>query len=487
MDYYTRKGVSLKLLIDMMHPEEVCEILGHLIEKNGEIAKLIDEALDREQEEMPQYAVLRRRLSEVLFYIPQDEDDYDEDLLDAIMEDDYSHLDPDLYEEHIKPLSDVLEDCLADCDVHCGFQCILLFIRMLLHEPKWRTEAVLDHLCREYLPMKLLEIFGSADPDCREEIMVWVVDHSKSILPARGYESVASRFMELLDDSKGLKILEDIYTRRFKSRSSFDWYAFDDLWNVLMKLKNWKKLEKLCNEHLDGEFKCRYMGDMLVSRRRYDDALSWYRKYFDILDAKEDYRSMDDLLDIIDKYALKFSDRETLLEMYRASLDTTISNLEHLQVLYRLTPQEDKKALKERILSKYDTLPEGYVLRAFGTDDEIMDEYRKGSCSMDDLGSYCSDLELDSASFSTKPKDIRYFASLVRECLESILVYEDVESTRYISHVLEILATKMGKVGRDEAESIVDDMPELTAFHEEVLRELGKRDWFIEFRKSLGD
>ena len=487
MDYYTRKGVSLKLLLDTMHPEEVCEILGHLIEKNVEIARLIDEALDREQEEMPQYAVLRRRLSEVLFYIPQDEDDYDEDVFDAIMDDDYSHLDPDLYEEHIKPLTDILEDCLSGSDGHCGFQCILLFSRMLVHEPKWRAEAVLDQLCREYLPMKLLEIFGSSAPDDREEIMEWVVDHNKSILPAPGYESIASRFMELLDDSKGLKVLEEIYTKRFRSRSYFDWYAFDDLWNVLMKLKDWKKLESLCNEHLDGEFKCRYMGDMLVSRRRYDDALPWYRKCFDILDAKEDYSSMDDLLDIIDKYAFKFSDRETLLEMYRASLDTTISNLEHLQVIYRLTPQEDKEALKEMILGRYDTLPKGYILRAFGTDDEIMDEYRKGSYSMDDLGQYCSNLELDSASFSTRKKDIRYFASLVRECLESILVYEDLESTRYICDVLEILASRMGKVGRDEAQAIVDDMPEITAFHEEVLRELEKHDWFLEFRKSLED
>ena len=487
MKYCGYERHSLKSVLDMMHPDEVCEIFRHLVDVDERFAKYIESTLEGEEEEMPAYVKLRNRLSEILYYAPQDEDDCDSEVLDAILTDDYSQLDFDTYGEYVKPLTDALEESLDACDVLCGFQCILLLVRMLNHAGKWRILAAGEYLNREYLPMKLLETFGSAAPDDRKEIMEWVVDVNRSISHSAGYGTLASRFMKLLDDRTGLKVLEEIYTRRFLSMSSFDFYAFDDLWNVLLKLKDWKRLEKLCEEHLDGDMKYRYMGDMLVGRRRYDDALSWYRKYFDCLEAEKDYSSMNDLLDVMDVYASRFSDRETVLEMYMASLDVTISDLRHLQVLYRLTPEEDRKALKERILREYDTLPAGYILRAFGTDDEIMDEYRKGSYSMDDLGQYCSNLELDSASFSGKPKDIRYFASLVRGCLEGILVYEDVESTRYIGDVLEILATKMGKVGRKEAEAIVSDMPELTAFHEEVLERLGTLDWFVEFRKSLED
>lgn len=460
---------------------ELADIFRELVACNDDISELVEKAIDREKEDRPRYAELRSLLSDLVDGVYDDESYFTDDFL-FTDSDDYSTVDiADL--EYMKvQIGKALEALIAEGKAFDGVKGIFLVCRIMYNSGKVRAKALL-HSMQEYLTGKLIEVFNAAKPLDREALINWALDFRYGVPE---YKELANNFIAGLDDRRSMKLLSKVYIERLKIDSRLDIYKFEDAYDIMMKLHDWEGIERLCDEYSDDSYVTEYKAKMYFHRRMYDKALECYSIYLQTLKRDENYSCMDDLMDFLDENGDKFSDRDLLYSMYFDTIfGDTLAMLPHVQTMYRMTPDNEKASVKERLLERYPTSTDDYKFRAFATDDEIIDAHRNGRYSKEDLYKYCSDLRCDMNSFRHKPRDIRYFASLVRECLGEILVYEDIKYVDSISDLLEYLATKMGKVGRNEAQDIIRNLDELTAFNEEIIEELQDYDWFEQFWKEI--
>ena len=76
---------------------------------------------------------------------------------------------------------------------------------------------------------------------------------------------------------------------------------------------------------------------------------------------------------------------------------------------------------------------------------------------------------------------------MIEDCFYEILVKEDLECKYNLRDALEILSSKMGKIGSSEAERIIGRMHEITAFDEELDKFFSECDWYLDIKKQISE
>ena len=382
---------EIEEMLDGMNKYELAEILTYLVGTDEKISELVENALKKEQSERPYVAVLRKELSKIIEYT-SDEYDFDEDddrvLFIATNLEHYSKIDYRDKDQSCRFCRQALDKANESAKPFEVFRNVLLLCRMLLDSDKWRCLSTLAELQKEYLPNMLHLIIKEMKPQERELLMRWVVENEKD----EEYSFLIGIFMKTLSDRKELKLLKKIREEKFNASQYFDSNLFNDLIKVMTALKEWDEIESLCSEYIEEWDVAKILGDMYFGRKMYDEALKCYKIYYDQLFSDEDWSFIADLLDFFCENISCFSDTETLRKMYeKVVMGGRIAFRNEIQALYRLTPDDGKEEIKSRFLSMCgDGIDDEFVFRAFSTDAEIRDLYRKGKVSKKDLSIYCS-------------------------------------------------------------------------------------------------
>ena len=484
MDNHFNEKSEVEKMLDKMNNHELAEILLQLVGTDEEINELVERALKKQMEEKPCYVELRKSIS---LFIADTSDSYDDaedymELLGIFDLKGYLNIKYKGKQDDFRYCLNALEKANSSCEAFDAFRNILLLCRMLKHSRNWKCEVILADLETEYLPGMLRTLLDAMDPKEQELLLRWGVDFEED----KDYGLLAKGFLKIVDDESQLQILKRIRLGYFENCPYFDRDLFKQLAEVMVALEEWDEIIELSLKYLDEWDVAKILGDMYFKREMYEDALKYYRIYYDQLYRDENWSCIDDLLEFLYVHISCFKDTETLREMYENVVMTgRIAFLHYMQALYRLTPEEGKDYVKRRFLEVYgDGVSEEYRLRVFRNDAEIMDLYRKGKVSRKDLGQYCGVLDLDWMSFSHEPGDIKDFASLVEACFYDILVKEDLECRYNLRNALEELYCNMGDVGRAEAERIVGRLPEITVFYKELDKFFSECEWYRELKRN---
>ena len=479
---HNKYETDVEEMLDGMNVHELAEILVYLVGTDEEINELVENALKKESAEKPYSATLRHELSLLIDGTSDSYDDAEDhmDLLGVFSLEDHIRIKYKGKEADCRYCRDALEKAVSACPPHEAFRNVLLLWRMLKRSGNWKLLTVLAELQKEYLPRMIAGFLSSLDDQDREMLIGWGVEYEDD----EDYGLLASGFLKAIEDESHLKILKDIRMDCFREYPYFDIDVFRKLASVMVELRDWDELTKLCRENLDEWDVSKIMGDMYFGRKMYDEALKYYKIYYDQLFRNGDWSCADDLLDFLDEHISCFSDTETLREMYESAVfDSPLSVKYSIQILYRLTPVEGKEDVKRRFIERYShIIDDDYLFHAFSTDEDIMAAYFKGGIPKKNLLDYCYTLKSDWLAFSHKPEDVKAYASLVEKAFYEILTAKDLECKYPLGDALDDLVCKMGEVGRAEVGRIVGRLPEITMFYDELDEHLSDFDWYSELK-----